>query len=57
MKIVGSPLEGFGSACLLLGALLLSLAFCQQGSHHRHTVEPGFRRSWLRAKESIGIST
>ena len=36
MKIVGSPLECFRSACLLLGALLLALAFCQQGSHHRH---------------------
>ena len=34
MKIVGSPLEYFRSACLLLGTLLLALAFCQQGLHH-----------------------
>ena len=34
MKIVSSPLECFRSACLLLGALLLALAFCQQRSNH-----------------------
>ena len=34
MKIVGSPLKGFRSACLLLGALLLTLAFRHQRSHH-----------------------
>ena len=34
MKIVGSPLKCFRSACLLLGALLLALAFRQQRSHH-----------------------
>lgn len=34
MKIVGSPLKCFRSACLLLGALLFALAFYQQGSHH-----------------------
>ena len=32
MKFVGS--SSFRSACLLLGALLLPLAFCQQRSHH-----------------------
>ena len=30
MKIVGALLECFRSACLLLGALLLALTFCQQ---------------------------
>ena len=36
MKIVGSPLECFRSARLLLGALLFPVAFYQKGSHHRH---------------------
>ena len=34
MEIIGSPLEFFRSACLLLGALLVALAFCEQRSHH-----------------------
>jgi hypothetical protein len=36
MEIIGSPLQCFRSACLLLGALLLALAFRQQRSHHRY---------------------